>query len=100
MDIDYHEEIDPLSIPYEDNIICKTVHSFMELTGKPLGGHLHVRLTKRIPEQGGLGGGSSDAAATIRALAHFHGFCQTLQCLAWPAELAAIHLFFSMEIAP
>ncbi|NLG11153.1 MAG: 4-(cytidine 5'-diphospho)-2-C-methyl-D-erythritol kinase [Coriobacteriaceae bacterium] len=74
LDIDYHEEIDPLSIPYEDNIICKTVHSFMELTGKPLGGHLHVRLTKRIPEQGGLGGGSSDAAATIRALAHFHGF--------------------------
>ncbi len=74
LDIDYQEGITPLSIPDEDNIVYKAVRSFSELTGKPLGGHLHVRLTKRIPEQGGLGGGSSDAAATIRALALMHGY--------------------------
>ncbi len=48
-------------------------------TGAPRG--LDVRLTKRIPTQAGLGGGSSDAAAALRA-------CATL----WRVRLGAADL--------
>ena len=73
LDIEYQDGIVPLSIDAEENIICRASRDFADLIDSPLAGHLQIKLIKRIPEQGGLGGGSSDAATTIRALAQLYG---------------------------
>jgi 4-diphosphocytidyl-2-C-methyl-D-erythritol kinase len=53
-------------VPPEENIVYKAVSLFRARTGFDRG--LRVHLKKRVPLGGGLGGGSSDAAATLRAL--------------------------------
>lgn len=54
-----------------DNTALRAVRRFQEITGWQQG--VHVHLVKRIPPQAGLGGGSSDAAAVLRALARLAG---------------------------
>lgn len=49
-----------------DNLVMKAVRAIEERTGRSLGARIH--LEKHIPHGAGLGGGSSDAAATIRGL--------------------------------
>ncbi len=51
----------------ESNLAVKAVKAFAAKTGVPADG-LSIRIEKRIPVAAGLGGGSSDAAATLRAL--------------------------------
>jgi len=53
-------------IPDEKNLILRAISLFREQTGFRKG--LIVHLDKRIPLGAGLGGGSSDAAATLLAL--------------------------------
>ena len=53
----------------DDNLIVKTAHKMAEIFNKPLNCHLH--LVKDIPIGAGLGGGSSDVAATVKALIAF-----------------------------
>jgi 4-diphosphocytidyl-2-C-methyl-D-erythritol kinase len=53
-------------LPTEENIIFRTVSLFREKTGFNKG--LKISVKKRIPMGGGLGGGSSDAAAALLAL--------------------------------
>jgi 4-diphosphocytidyl-2-C-methyl-D-erythritol kinase len=59
-------------LPMEKNIIFKALSLFREKTGFDHG--LKISVEKRIPLGGGLGGGSSDAAATLLALNKLVGF--------------------------
>ncbi len=52
--------------PVEKNIIYKAIKLLSEKTGKTIG--VDVNVIKKIPQGGGLGGGSSDAATTLVAL--------------------------------
>jgi 4-diphosphocytidyl-2-C-methyl-D-erythritol kinase len=50
----------------ENNLVVRAVRLFCQITGREP--HLRLALTKRIPHGAGLGGGSSDAAATLAGL--------------------------------
>ena len=50
----------------ENNLVVRAARSFCEAHG--IAPHLSIRLEKEIPHGAGLGGGSSDAAATLLAL--------------------------------
>lgn len=55
-------------IPTEErNLAWKAAKAFFDATGKDPNG-LEIRITKRIPSEAGMGGGSADAAAVLRAL--------------------------------
>tara|TARA_B100000686_G_scaffold52905_2_gene56953 strand:+ start:124344 stop:125213 length:870 start_codon:yes stop_codon:yes gene_type:complete len=52
--------------PTEDNLVYKAAKMFFARSD--VDGGVDIKLSKRIPAQAGLGGGSSDAGATMRAL--------------------------------
>jgi 4-diphosphocytidyl-2-C-methyl-D-erythritol kinase len=52
--------------PAERNLAYRAALAYTEATGWP--GNFAIELTKRIPVGGGLGGGSADAGAVLRAL--------------------------------
>jgi len=58
-------------LPTQKNIIYKAVILFKELTGFDKG--INIIVEKKIPVGGGLGGGSSDAAAALLALNKISG---------------------------
>ena len=58
---------DPALCVGEDNLVIRAAGAFFAHTGLEPGG-LEFSLTKRIPEQAGLAGGSADAAATLVGL--------------------------------
>lgn len=49
-----------------DDLCVRAARALQQATGTSLGAHIGV--TKRIPSQAGMGGGSSDAASTLLAL--------------------------------
>ncbi len=49
-----------------DNLVYRAARAYLDARGERAG--VAIRLVKRIPVGGGLGGGSSDAAATLRCL--------------------------------
>ena len=54
-----------------ENLVVRAARGLRDLTGYP--GGARVTLTKHIPIGGGLGGGSSDAAVTLRGLNELWG---------------------------
>ncbi len=57
--------------PGAENLAAKAVRELERVAGRPLPVHLSIR--KRVPHGAGLGGGSSDAAAALRAVMALHG---------------------------
>ncbi|SFF43119.1 4-diphosphocytidyl-2-C-methyl-D-erythritol kinase [Fontimonas thermophila] len=56
----------PRSIPPEQDLVVRAARAIQRASGCRLGAE--IRIDKRIPVGGGLGGGSSDAATTLVAL--------------------------------
>ena len=56
----------------ERNLAWKAAKLYCDTMGKDPDG-LEIRITKRIPSQAGMGGGSADAAAVLRALNGYYG---------------------------
>ena len=61
-----HTEIE--AVPHDSNLIVRAARQLQEHSGTGLGAD--IWLTKVLPMGGGIGGGSSDAATTLLALAH------------------------------
>lgn len=55
-----------LDLPPERNLAYRAAEAFMAAAQWPRG--FHIEIEKRIPAGGGLGGGSADAGAVLRAL--------------------------------
>lgn len=62
---------DPAIPTDESNLAWKAARAYFERIGKDPNG-IEIRITKRIPCQAGLGGGSADAAAVLRALNKYY----------------------------
>lgn len=69
----------------ERNLAWKAAKVFFEATGIDPDG-IEIRITKRIPSEAGLGGGSADAAAVLRALNKHYEYPFSILAL---AELGA-----------
>jgi len=65
----------PIDVPVQDNLIFRAVDAAEQACGVPMTaeGAVEIRVEKRIPAGGGLGGGSSDAAAALKAYAQVTG---------------------------
>ena len=60
------EVVGPSVGPDEENLAYRAAEALLDTAGLP--GGVHLCLTKNIPVGAGLGGGSSDAGATLRGL--------------------------------
>jgi len=70
----------PEGVSPETDLTVRAAQALKSATATPLGASLWIR--KRIPEGGGLGGGSSDAATTLLALNELWGCGLTPEALA------------------
>ncbi len=69
--------------PGEENTVHRAAQAFYERTGR--GDPVAVSIRKRIPVGAGLGGGSTDAAATLRGMNDLLGTGLTIEDLLAPA---------------
>ena len=88
----------PGTIPREKNLVYQAAALFRERTGFNRG--LRVRLEKRVPLGAGFGGGSSDAAAALRALDTLAGTGLSPEVLGELAGKLGSDVPFSWRAAP
>ncbi len=89
-------ECDSPEIESDDNLVVKAARQLRERSGTNLGARLV--LSKRIPVASGLGGGSSDAAATLKGLNTLWNIgMSTEQLMPIAAELGSDVPFFLYE---
>jgi 4-diphosphocytidyl-2-C-methyl-D-erythritol kinase len=80
--------------PAEDNLATRAAQAVLAATGGRFGVRIHLR--KHIPVQAGLGGGSSDAAATLHAVNTLAGgVVPRHELLQFAAKLGADVPFFA-----
>ena len=60
--------------PEEQNLVCRAVNIYREVTG--FDAELTVTLDKHLPDGAGIGGGSADAAFTLRMLSQIDRECR------------------------
>jgi len=80
----------PPDLPAERNLVVRAARSLAAHTGCRLG--VRIRLDKRLPAGGGLGGGSSDAATTLVALNCYWGLALGID------ELAGLGLALGADV--
>lgn len=76
------EGIPPLDIPARDNIVFKAIDALARELNITDPHAFDITIEKHIPHQGGLGGGSTNAAAALLGAAHFWGVKENLKMLA------------------
>ncbi|MEA5445450.1 4-(cytidine 5'-diphospho)-2-C-methyl-D-erythritol kinase [Gammaproteobacteria bacterium AB-CW1] len=59
---------DLAEVPVDENLVMRAAQALRSRVGRDDLPGVDIQLEKRIPAQGGLGGGSSDAATTLHAL--------------------------------
>lgn len=89
-------ECDDPTVPAGEGNTCRLAAAlFMEWAGAPAG--VRIRLRKGIPSESGLGGGSSDAAATLKGLSALTGRCPPRDVLlAMASRIGADVPFFTL----
>lgn len=91
-DLDHDANPDSPALP-ETDLVVRAAQALQAATGCTQGAH--IRLRKRLPQQAGLGGGSSDAATTLMALNHLWQLgLSTTQLQSLGTELGADVPFF------
>ncbi len=84
-----------LAIPPEDNLVYRAAEAYLSKLSRV--GGVKIELEKRLPVAAGLGGGSSDAGATLRALSHLYPSGVALTTLA--AQLGSDVAFFAADLS-
>jgi len=73
VDTKWCEGMEPVEIPLADNLVTRAALGLARACGFPWKGYLRISVEKHIPVQAGLGGGSTDAAATLIGCAQLWG---------------------------
>lgn len=82
--------------PAEQNLATRAARMVLDATGHPCA--IHLTLTKRIPMQAGLGGGSSDGASALLAVNQLvHNAVPRHELLQFASKLGADVPFFLSE---
>jgi 4-diphosphocytidyl-2-C-methyl-D-erythritol kinase len=84
------------SEPMEDNLVVRAVRLFEEATG--VTADLDIVLEKYIPSGAGLGGGSGNAAGTLRALNNIFRLSSTSAVLLPPERLFELALELGSDV--